>query len=134
MKPKEHEYSSHVAYTRALEEYCVEQAAVIEKLKNCYSMVSGEMYRDVARADVAAIWKAATTDSKQILAEYRNAAYEDAAMKCEEEAKDPHNVPAAIVARRCAAAIRALKDDGYGADNPNTIDWRKPLLTKVEVL
>ena len=35
-------------------------------------------------------------------------AYERAAKVCEKEAVDPHNVPAAIVARRCSAAIRAL--------------------------
>ena len=35
-------------------------------------------------------------------------AYERAASVCEKEAVDPHNVPAAIVARRCSDAIRAL--------------------------
>ena len=34
---------------------------------------------------------------------------ERCAMVCIEEAHDPHNVPAAIVARRCAEAIRSLK-------------------------
>ncbi len=35
-------------------------------------------------------------------------AYERAASVCEKEAVDPHNVPAAIVARRCSDAIYAL--------------------------
>ena len=108
MKPKEHEYSSHVAYTRALEEYCMEQAAWIEKIKNCYSTVSGEMYRDVARADVAAIWKAIPT--KQILAEYRNKTLEDAAVKCDEIASEGDTYGMRYAAD-CAETIRAMKEN-----------------------
>ena len=56
---------NQIAELEGLRNKVAEQAAWIEKIKNCYSMVSGEMYRDVARADVAAIWKAIPT--KQLL-------------------------------------------------------------------
>jgi hypothetical protein len=35
----------------------------------------------------------------------------DAAEKCESEAKDPHNAPACIVARRCSEAIRQMAEE-----------------------
>lgn len=44
------------------------------------------------------------------LRERLKAEREACAVVCEKEAADPHNVPAAIVARRCAESIREMED------------------------
>ena len=45
----------------------------------------------------------------------KSEAFEAAAKLCEKESVDPHNVPAAIVARRCADAIREMAKEKQNA-------------------
>jgi hypothetical protein len=44
------------------------------------------------------------------LAAYRNKVIEECAKGCDAEYRDPHNLPAAIVAKRCADTVRAMKE------------------------
>lgn len=54
---------------------------------------------------------AIATTPESALSEVRKAERERCAKVCEKEATDPHNVPAAIVARRCADSIRVMGDE-----------------------
>ena len=47
---------------------------------------------------------------EQSLARYHNEVVEKCAKGCDAEYRDPHNLPAAIVAKRCADTVRAMKE------------------------
>ena len=49
-RPREHEYASYVAYTRALEDFCTGQAADIERLRTAMTtLLANPTERDALR-------------------------------------------------------------------------------------